>query len=235
MKRLLIAIAVTLLIPAAALADLHGAWTITESDDDCLHLNLTTGNWSNWGRSVRASDIGLDPATIHSATAKLVKFEMRREPGTISFEGTFKLGDGAGQLYFTPNPNFAAAIRGLGIEDDLLADRTEDEKLLSLALVDVTVAYARSMKSMFPEITFRELRRARGVDLTAEYVTQMRAVGVNFTTAREAARLKSLNVTPKYVNELAAAGYKNLSFDQLRRFATHGITPEFIRRMTRKD
>jgi hypothetical protein len=235
MKRLLIAIAVALLVPVAAFADLHGAWTMTEGDDGCLYLNFTTGQWNNWGRSIRASDIGLDPATIHSTTATPVTFEMRREPGTISFEGTFKRGDGAGQLSFTPNPNFAASIRALGIEDDLFVDRTDDERLLSLALADVTIAYARSMKSIFPDITFRELRRARGVDLTPDYVTEMRAVGVNFASAHDAVRLRSLNVTPKYVNELAAAGYKNLSFDQLRKLAAHGITPEFIRRMTRKD
>jgi hypothetical protein len=183
-------------------------------------------------------DLGIDKATIHATTVTPVKFELRREAGTISFEGTFKLGDGAGQFYFTPNPNFASAIRGLGIEDDLQVDRSDDEKLLSLALADVTVAYARSIKALFSEVTFREVRRARGANVTPDYIAQMRAAGVNFGTAREAARLKELNVTPKYISDLAAAGYKNLSYDQLRRLATHGITAEFIRRMsntTRKD
>lgn len=238
MKRLLFVIFAALLIPVAASADLHGAWTMTEGDDDWLYLHFITGKWNNWGHSLRASDIGIERATMHSATATSVKFDLRREAGTIAFEGTFKLGDGAGQFTFTPNPNFIAAIRALGIEDDMAADRNEEERLLNLALNDVTAAYARQIKALFPEVTFRELRRARGANVTPEYVTQMREVGVKFSTAREAARLKELNVTPKYVNELAAAGYKDLSYDQLRRLATHGITPEFIRRMTnstRKD
>jgi hypothetical protein len=56
-------------------------------------------------------------AQIRTSTATPLHFELRREAGTITFDGTFRNGDGAGQFTFAPNAAYLATVRSLGITE----------------------------------------------------------------------------------------------------------------------
>jgi len=255
MKRSLLAVAL-LLLAIPAVAEMHGAWTALDRGDGKLDLRITIREWNMFGSTLKVDAISGLPAAFRS-TATPVQFELRREAGTISLEGTFKNGDGGGQFTFVPNGRYLSSIRATGIEMDMASDGNEEEMLLSLAMSDLTVDYIRSIQPLFPGLTLREARRARssgvtpqyvkslreagieistardaarlaGSGVTASWLRQMREAGVNLTTARDASRVASLNITPKYVAELAAAGYKNLSVRDLTRLAANGINAEFI-------
>jgi len=224
-KRLLLAAAL-LLVAIPATAEVHGAWTALDHGDGKLDLRVTIREWNMFGSTLKVGEIPGLPAT--SATP--IHFQLRREAGTISFEGTFKNGDGGGQFTFAPNARYLSSIRATGIEMDMVSNGNEEEMLLSLAMSDLTVDYIRSIQPLFPGLTLREARRARSSGVTPQYVKSLRDAGVSITTAREASRLASLNITPQYVAELAAAGYRNLSVRDLTRLAANGINAEFISR-----
>ncbi len=223
---------------------------------------MTRGDWNNWGQSVNLSELGLSPAVLSATTSTPVNLTIARDAGTFVLEGTFKNGDGAGQFTFTPKPNYIASLRGLGVEWDLPEDKPEAEQAMTLAITDLSIAYARTMHQLFPDASIRDIRRARGVDVTPEsiaalrqagleiadlheaarlagvevtpeYIRSMRAAGVDIRTAHDAVRLRGVDVTPKFVAELADAGYKNLSVRDLVRMAAVGVNGTFIRDMSK--
>ena len=92
---------------ASAQTDIHGTWTAelhqgkvflqvrTPAPPDQNRSNDWSGDWS-MGQSFPVEDLsGLPPNDEH-LTASAVKFEMRREAGTLAFDGSFRDGRGAG-------------------------------------------------------------------------------------------------------------------------------------------
>jgi hypothetical protein len=247
--------------PLAA-ADLHGAWTATSDSPDHVQLFMTTGQWHQFGRSFELPELGISPTVIRATTSTPVNLKLDRDAGTLVLEGTFKNGDGAGQFTFSPNRTYFEAIRTMGLTADLGEDRSDGDQLFSLAVVDLSLAYIRSMRAVFPEASLREYRKARAVGVTPEYVASMRqsgfeitslndaaklsavnvtpeyiqslrAAGVQVTSAREATRLRAVNVTAEFIAQLADAGYKNLSTRDLIRMASVGVDGRFIRDMSK--
>lgn len=205
MKRLLVVL--ILLVATTTSADVRGAWTaIVHDDGSALYLNLSVRPWHQLGRSIRLSEFANLPIeTVRAASATPVLFELRREAGTIFFEGTFKLGDGAGHLTFAPNRNFVSAMKEIGLAIEPRGTRTLEDELFNLALVDVST----------------------------EYVRQMRSAGLPVATARDAVRLRAAGVTRAFIADLAAVGYTNLSERDLIRLSASGVNADFIRTMSR--
>ena len=263
MKRLF---AVSLLCAALAsplaATDLHGAWTATSDSPDRVQLFMTTGQWHQYRRSFDLPELGVSPSVVQARTSTPVNLKLDRDAGTITLEGTFKNGDGAGQFTFSPNRTYYEAIRSMGLTVELSDDRSDGDQLFSLAVVDVSLAYIRSLRAVFPEASLREFRKARAVgvtpdyvaairqtgfevttlhnaarlcavDVTPEYIRSLRAAGVDVRDAREATRLRAVNVTPEFVAQLADAGYRNLSPRDLIRMASAGVDWHFIREISK--
>jgi hypothetical protein len=262
-KRLIaIALFCAALASPAAATDLHGAWTATTDAPDRVHLFMTTGPWQQFGHSFDISTLGIQPSVIQATTSTPVTLKLDRDAGTLMLEGTFKNGDGAGQFTFAPNRSYFESIRAMGLTADLPDNRTDGEQLFSLAVIDVSLAYIRSMRAVFPDASLREFRKARAVGVTPDYVASMRqsgfeitnlhdaarlsavgvtsdyirsmrAAGVDVRDAREATRLRAVNVTPEFVAQLAGAGYRNLTTRDLIRLASVGVDDRFIRDMSK--
>ena len=67
---------------------------------------------------------------------------MRREAGTLAFEGSFRDGRGAGLFTFAPRAAYTAEMRSLGFNDDLDLWRR-----YQLAVHDVGPRYIRDLKT----------------------------------------------------------------------------------------
>lgn len=229
MKKTMLTLVVCL-VATAAFADLDGAWTAQISDKGKLFLNTTRHPFGNWGMNHDISDFaGLTRAQVDSQAQVPVEFQLRRDAGTVAFEGTFRRGFGAGQLTFTPNRAFANSLREIGFT----LEKSDDEELFKLALMDLSIAYAREMHGIFPDADARELAKLRAVDVTPQWLRDMRGAGVSITNARDARKLAGVGVTPKFIRELADAGYKNLSIRDLTRLAAVGVDDKFIREMSK--
>ncbi|MGH9422691.1 MAG: hypothetical protein ACRD3J_22145, partial [Thermoanaerobaculia bacterium] len=141
---LLILLAVAICFAAYASSDSrNGVWTAElNTDGTTLQMTLFRGSRETGaGRNFRGmNDVmgfelslvsltGLTTADIKS-TAANVQFSMSRPAGSISFEGRFANGNGAGNFKFAPSETFVRDMASLGYtefkEDDLLMFATTE-------------------------------------------------------------------------------------------------------------
>src|SRR6187551_3614282 len=118
MIRLLLVACMLLGGSAAAAAEMRGTWGADAKDDDSgrLQFSLNARKNGNMGMGIPLSDFtGLTWAQVRSATRTPVHFTMRREAGTIEFDGTFRDEQGGGDFAFTPNPEYPGMLRKLGL------------------------------------------------------------------------------------------------------------------------
>jgi hypothetical protein len=208
MKTILLAVALSAGFAAAASAEIHGSWTATydEQHEGRLQLSIVRGGWNHFGSPMKISDFaGLTLAQIESSAQAPVQFTLPREAGTVTFEGTFKRGDGAGQFRFEQNRGYLDALRSVNVPFEIRRDRENDsdeKALFQLALFDVSTAYIRSMQ----DLGYRE---------SLETYKKMRLFGV----------------TPEFVRQLSAEGYSNLPADKLVKLKIHGVDINYIRKM----
>ncbi|HYC58930.1 MAG TPA: hypothetical protein VEK79_05120 [Thermoanaerobaculia bacterium] len=254
-----IAVVTTLLLTAtAAFADMEGAWTARphEKDPDKLQVSLSYSRSSNHSSSFSLSEVALTREQVYAATQTPVQFAWKREAGTVVFDGVFRNGSGGGQMIFTPNRNYLDAIKALGVEIDTGAD---DEELFTLAMVDVSAAYIRSMQAEGFRVRIEEYMSMAMFRVTPSYIREIRGLVGRDVSADKLVELKIHNVTPEYIREMrvsrpelslddlvearifrvtpefaaemARAGYRNLSHDDLVQLRMFNVTPEYIRQL----
>ncbi len=196
-----------------------------------MHMNLTTrGGHSNFGETMAKADFaGLTDAAMRAATQTPVTFQLPREAGNIAFEGTFKDGFGAGQFTFTPNQNYIASLRSLGVtfED---SDR-DDQQLMTMAMLDVSTAFIRSMQAEGYRVSAEKYLSMRIFHVTPELVRELRSLGYDKIDADDLVATRIHKVTPDYIRAMRAAGYPNLSLENLVASRIHQATPEFLSEM----
>ncbi|HSP35983.1 MAG TPA: hypothetical protein VLU46_16855 [Thermoanaerobaculia bacterium] len=231
MKKILAAVALTLLVAATAAADLRGAWTAESESSGKLQMNLTY-RANQHGETMLVSDFsGLTQPVVDAAVQPPVNFQLRREAGSIAFEGTFKNGIGAGQFTFTPSSDYAATLRSLGVTFRKDGDDPVDRNLLTMTLLDVSTAYIRSMQAEGFRETAEKYVEMRIFKVTPEYVRAMRAAGYPDLTAQQLVESRIHGATPEFISQMKAIGYDNVPFRQLVEFRIFKVTPEFVREL----
>src|SRR5580704_18548836 len=100
---------------------IHGDWSARfNKGTDCGCFNLEVerssgwGHHSTWGNTHKIADfVGLD-ANIASAKDSPVHFELRRDAGTMSFDGRFRDGYGSGKFTFASSADHIQGMKTLG-------------------------------------------------------------------------------------------------------------------------
>jgi hypothetical protein len=244
---------------SAGSRETSGTWTASRKDDgsERLQFQLDTDGNGNIGTNFERSDFtGLSAAEVGSASRVPVRFELRREAGTITFEGTFRAGRGTGEYSFVPNLEFGKQLHRLDLD---FPDEPGDEasELFHLAMFDVSTEFVRSMRDIgyrvsldkyvsfrifrvdpayvraMDAVGFRKLSADKLVETrihgaTPEYIRDMRAHGDDLTLD-EYIQSRIFRVTPEFAEEMREAGYRDLDHDQLVQFKIHGVTPEFVK------
>jgi hypothetical protein len=200
-----------------------GSWAITKSDEPgkvefALMEHRRDGS-SNHQSSWPASAFqGVD---FTKAGKQDVTFTIARDAGKIGCEGYLKDGEGAGVFHFEANPAYPREMESLGFPID-------DEKQFSMAVFDVSLEFARQMKSEHLSgldadklIAFRIF----GVDKT--FIESMRAEGVNVSEADKLVAFRIHGVSPQMAKALHQAGYSP-DGDTLVAMRIHGATPEWM-------
>lgn len=205
-----------------------GTWEIRNSDDgtDRVYLRVSERPNNTHGSMVALSELeGLSRSLVSGGDGP-AKFQMRRDAGTIVFDGVFRSGIGGGTFDFTPSPTFPAEMSRRGFESP---DATEQ---YLLARGNIGFTYLDELTAQkYEKPTTDDLVRAadHGVHLT--YLREMGSAGYRLGKLSALIRTRDHGVTPEYVRALAEAGYKNLTADELVRARDHGVTPEYVETM----
>jgi hypothetical protein len=242
--------------------EVGGTWTASTKSkaSERLQLSLDIGGDGNIGNNFdRSAFTGLTWDEIVSDERVPVRFEMRREAGTIEFEGTFRDGHGAGEFGFVPNPKFPEMLEWLGVEH--ASGRDVERELFQLAIFDVSTEFIRSMQRIgykvsleqfvafrifgvdpayvramsskgFDNLTAEKLVETRIHNVTPEYIQQMRDSGKDLTLD-EYVQSRIFQVTPEFADEMGRIGYPGLDHDTLVQFKIHGVSAEFVRDLRR--
>jgi len=142
-----ILIAAALTVHARPQDSLSGEWEArfeTEGSGRTFYLETRTSEWKHdhtWGNSHKPGEFyGLDPKL---ATADgPARFELRREAGTLAFDGAFRSGKGSGTLRFTPSPEFVQNMKGLRYSNLPI------DQLLAFATQDVTTQFVKDLNNL---------------------------------------------------------------------------------------
>ena len=259
MKRFGLAALILLsMVQVCAAKEVGGAWTAVRYDDPArgFQFSLNLDHDGNVGRGFKLSDFtGLTEEQASSGAKVPVTFEMRREAGTLRFDGTFRNGRGAGDFTFVPDYTFARRLHDVGVNFD--AERgDEDMRLFALATNDVTIDFIKSMQAIGYRESLEQYIAFRIFRVDPEYVKAMNAAGFKNLSAGKLVETKIHNVTPEYIREMRAhgedlsldgyvqsrifrvtpefaeemkhLGYSGLDHDQLVAFRIHNVTPEFV-------
>lgn len=237
---------------------INGEWTahLSNKDGSRIQLNFTRrtekGGYNQMGNSMKLADLQGLPAEIASANRTDVSFKLSREAGTISLDGYFQGGRGAGLWSFTPNSGFASAMASRGFanlsEEDLLratfhnltvkyADEIKGAgyeqltfaQLSRAAAHDISTDYIRDLRgSGFENLTLENVIRASNHDISSAYVKEVAAMGFGSQPLEKVIRLKNHDISPEFINAMKAAGFENLTLDEVVRLKNHDVTPEFV-------
>ncbi|HEV7668509.1 MAG TPA: M56 family metallopeptidase [Thermoanaerobaculia bacterium] len=204
----------------------RGSWTATRQGD---RVDLeSTMSWKSVGESHRwhvgetyeAKDL------VGLTAGPDVRFELRREAGTFLFEGRFGGAKGSGTFTFQPNPAYPREMATLGYT-------VEPERQMEMAIQDVSVSFAREIKSLgFRDTTLDQLVQLRIQGVTAEYARALGGLGIADLSAEQLIQLKIQGVSPDWVRGLNTAGYRDLSADQLVQLKIQGVSAEWVQGLT---
>jgi hypothetical protein len=195
--------------------------------DLCLELKLERGrrwNQSSWGISVNVDELDGLEARSAGVSRNDVRFELRRDAGTIRFEGDFEDGSGSGRFTFSADRDYQAALERAGYGD------TSDPELLTLAVHDVS-------RSTLTELDDRGYRgdldnliafAVHGV--TPRFIDELDRLGYRRPTADQLIALRVHGVTPDYIEEMSRDRSRP-SLDDLVAMRVHGVDGEFRREL----
>lgn len=203
-----------------------GDWTIRKVDDPAkvefslmIHEhNHTSDHSSEWVKSIFA---GVD---FSKPGRQDVQFTVARDAGKIECEGYLRDGEGAGVFHFQADPNYPKEMSSLGF-------RVDDDKQYEMAVMDVSLDFARQMKKEnLEELDADKLIAFRIFNVTPEFIHQLRAEGLKAEDSEKLVAFRIHGVTPEMVGDLRKDGY---SPDEgtLIAMRIHGATPEWISEM----
>ena len=215
-------------------ADLGGTWTAEiRADRVSLQVRTSIGNRdgsnrpSTNGQSFLPADFTGFPPGGESLSTGNVRFELRREAGSFSFDGAFRRGQGAGLFTFTPRPEYAGELKTLGYAVDLPLWRQ-----FQLAFHDVGPRYIRALRSEgYNSLAFEEIERGRNHGVTLDYIRTLKDRGYQGLDWDELIRTRDHGVTASFIEDLRDLGFRDLPLQQIVRTRDHGVNADFIREM----
>ncbi len=166
---------------------------------------------------------GLSHELMNSAGAN-VRFEIARDAGTLVCEGYFKNGNGAGAFTFSPNSRFVSEMQSLGYAG------LSTDKVFSMAVHDVTLAYAHDLRALGIDPVSDQLIAMRIHGVAIEYIKAMQALGYDELSPDNLIAMRIHGVSAEFAGELKTLGY-NASIDQMVAMRIHGGTPEFAKEL----
>ena len=233
---------------------LPGTFEVRRSDEaGVINIQISDRPGSMHGFSLPIDQLGSFPTTVLTGEGGPATFSLLRDAGTLTFEGIFRSGVGAGTFNFAPNAAFPAEMVKRGFQspdktdqyqmaranigfaylDELTAQKYERPTLADLVRAGehgVNLDYLRAMGSAGYKLGRLEaLVRTRDHGVTPKFIAGLAAAGISGLSAEDLVRTRDHGVSAEYIGALRAFGYKDLILDDLIRARDHGVSAEYIR------
>ena len=229
---ILIAGTLVLALIARAAESRSGSWTITRTDEPgkvsfalMYHSRKDNSNHqSDWATS---EFHGVD---FSKPGKQDVKFAIARDAGRFECDGYLNNGEGAGVFHFTSEPRYLSQMSALGFTG------IDDDKQFSMAVLDVSLAFAKEIKSANVNVKGLDTDKLiafRIFNVTPDFIEEMRKAGLPATDADKLVAFRIHGVSPEMVSFLRQSGYQP-DEDTLIAMRIHGVSPEFIQQL-KKD
>ena len=212
-----------------------GEWTASTKDEKPDRIQLSFEFRTEKGRNQHGSGFAysdLRGLTPEQAQNGKVNFSLAREAGTIDCEGTFVNGKGSGTFRFTPNYEFADAMRSRGFDFAKTSKGGSSElemRLFTATTLNVTTAFADDLKSAnFGPLDTDDLFKAVIFKITPQFMSDMKATGFPNLGMEELVKARIFKVDPEYVRQVNDMGFPNLDFESLVKFRIFKVEPEFL-------
>ncbi len=195
---------------AAAMADTsQSCWITSGRDDGKLSFSWQRGDCKS-GDNCHEGDsrmpwsrwTGVTPADLQREGAA-IDARLKAEAGEMRCAGAVHESEMHGTYSFTPNAEFTHRMEALGFGFSNLTAKQTNDRLQGYTMLDVTT----------------------------EWVNQMKDAGVQGMNAENIMGLRALNVDPAYVHAMAAAGYPELHAEKLTGMKAVGVSPEKVQQI----
>lgn len=216
-------------IAQAGTEEHKGDWTISKSDEpgkvefsliEHRHDGMSN-HQSDWPQSVFQ---GMD---FSKAGRQDVHFAITRDAGKIDCEGFLKDGEGAGIFHFLPDASYPQEMQKIGFSVD-------DERQFAMAVQDVSLDFARQMKSEnISGLDSDKLIAFRIFGVNKEFIESLRAEGLKISEADKLVAFRIHGVSAQMVRSLHQAGYQP-DEDTLIAMRIHGATPEWMAQLKQR-
>jgi hypothetical protein len=160
-------------------ASITGQWIIDNTDISgqvqlTLHRSICKSGSSTSSSSYPIKGlVGLSHTQMDSPEGVIVRFQLARDAGTLSCEGYFKRGNGAGTFLFSTDPAFVAEMRKLGYTG------FDQEMQFSMATHDVSLDYVRHLRTLkAAPSSADELISMRIHGVSVEYIQELQTLRI---------------------------------------------------------
>lgn len=220
----LLAWTLTFATASHATEEFKGSWTILSSKEPGqVHFGLAHRRDGNNSQHEADWPVGVFQGLDLAASGKHdVQFSIVRDAGRFNCEGFLNDGEGAGVFSFAPDANYSKSMSSLGFAG------IDTEKQFAMAVHDVTLEFARTMKAeRVSGLDTDKLIAFRIFNVTPQFIHDLRTEGLAATDSDKLVAFRIHGVTPAIVREVRKSGLE-ASEDQLVAFRIHGVSPEFI-------
>jgi hypothetical protein len=205
-----------------------GDWVVKHSDT-AGKVDFSLIESHHGGRSSSESDWPLSALQGLDTTKpgrQDVHFTIVRDAGKFECEGFLDNGEGAGLFHFYPDAKYPAEMQALGFSS------VDEDKQFSMAVQDVSLAFAREMRN-FQGLDTDNLIAFRIFGVNTFFIHDLRAAGLKATDSDKLVAFRIHGVSPEMVRSLHQAGY-NPDEDTLIAMRIHGVTPEWMEQLKKE-
>jgi hypothetical protein len=203
--------------PSSSAGVISGTWRARASEnwtqrggERWMSIRLERDGDHDYGISIRLAELeaaGIRGDVPDSANAR---FPVRRDAGTLDFQGSFDAGRGSGTFRFEPSAAFMSAQQAAGRPVTV-----EDTLRLGTFIKDI-----RSLG--YTDITLDDFVRMRIHGVTPQFIRELKDVGYGSLSKDRQVQFRIHGVDAEFIREVQKSGMKDMSAEDLVDFSIHG-------------
>lgn len=199
--------------------DNPGVWSAVVHEDKAF-IRFGGMHW-NSSSTFLLSELGTLPGTTTGT------FTVKRDPGTVTFNGSFQDGRGHGTYLYVPDAAFKTYLSNEGFKD------LNEELLLHLFFTNINREYLGYMKQNgYDGLTVGQLKDLAYQNVNqrvmTSYVDLFKKEGYGKVSVDQIIEMREHGVSPSFISSFHDMGYKSVPLDKAIELRDHGVDPQFV-------